>query len=160
MEIWEGARARGQGQGVSQGLCPAYKWAGMVRASEASLTPNPKGQWPRPPLLLPETASRCHWGSMGGGLRCPMGRGSVGQGLESTLGALDEVHSRVWGCQVEDGTSGIVPGLGGARDEAGRWAGRWAGKWAGGHQLGAGRVPSWRQCAQGARDSGQLLDAE
>lgn len=44
----QGARARRLGVlrvegGVPETICPVYKWAGVVKTSEASLTPEPQG---------------------------------------------------------------------------------------------------------------------
>lgn len=38
-----GQRALRLGAGVPGTLCPVYKWAGPLEASEASLTPEPQG---------------------------------------------------------------------------------------------------------------------
>lgn len=57
----QGARARRLGGlqvegGVPETICPVYKWAGVVKTSEASLTPEPRGRVAKA-FLAPETVS-------------------------------------------------------------------------------------------------------
>ena len=96
--------------------CSQVHWAG--RASEASLNPEPKGLWPRPPRVLPDTVTPV----------APAGWGLQGRAWSPCSGEpWTRCAEEFGGIRWRDGTPGIEPGLRGAREGAGRWAGGWRG---------------------------------
>ena len=50
---------------VPETICPVYKWTGVVKTSEASLTPEPQGRVAKA-FWAPETMSRNPQGLIGG----------------------------------------------------------------------------------------------